>query len=105
VNIKRLFWPFLLLFAAVAAIRRLFASHSSASEAPASGSAPFDAIDAYIEQQMRRLHIPGASLAIVEGDKIVHQRGFGVPAPAARCPPHRRPSLSGHSPSQLPPRR
>ncbi|MBN1811133.1 MAG: beta-lactamase family protein, partial [Anaerolineae bacterium] len=37
----------------------------------------YDAIDAYVEGQMRRLKIPGASLAVVEGDKIVHRRGFG----------------------------
>ncbi len=36
-----------------------------------------EAIDAYVEDQMRRLNIPGVSLAIVEGDQIVHQRGFG----------------------------
>jgi len=95
VNIKRLFWPFLLLFAAVVAIRRLFGSHSSASEAPASGSAPFDAIDAYIEQQMRRLHIPGASLAIVEGDKIVHQCGFGRARPGGEVPTSQTPFFIG----------
>jgi hypothetical protein len=32
----------------------------------------FAEIDAYVEQQMRRLNIPGASLAIVEGDEIAH---------------------------------
>ena len=26
---------------------------------------------------MRRLHIPGASLVVVEGERLVHQRGFG----------------------------
>jgi CubicO group peptidase (beta-lactamase class C family) len=95
VNIKKLLWPFLLLFAAVAAIRRLFASHPAASEALASGSAPFDAIDAYIEQQMRRLHIPGASLAIVEGDKIVHQRGFGRARPHGEAPTPQTPFVLG----------
>jgi len=75
-----------LLFAAVASnspaiCKPLFRVRSAAL----SGSAPFDAIDAYIEQQMRRLHIPGASLAIVEGDKIVHQRGgFGRARPGGR---------------------
>jgi len=37
----------------------------------------YKAVDTYVEGQMRRLRIPGASLAIVEGDKIVHRRGFG----------------------------
>jgi len=39
--------------------------------------APYEAIDAYIIAQMRRLNLPGVSLAIVEGDKLVHVRGFG----------------------------
>jgi len=37
----------------------------------------YDEIDTYVEAQMQRLNIPGASLAIVEGDQIVHMRGFG----------------------------
>lgn len=44
------------------------------------------AIDAYIEQQMRRLNIPGAALAIVAGDAIAHQRGFGHARPAGETP-------------------
>jgi hypothetical protein len=31
-------------------------------------------IDAYFERERHRLKIPGISLAIVEGDKIVHIR-------------------------------
>lgn len=37
----------------------------------------FDAIDAYVEGQMRRLNIPGTALAVVEGDKIAYFRGYG----------------------------
>ena len=35
------------------------------------------AIDTYVEQNMRRLHIPAAALAVVEADKVVHIREFG----------------------------
>jgi CubicO group peptidase (beta-lactamase class C family) len=35
------------------------------------------AIDRYLEQQLNRLNVPGAAVAIVEGDQIVYQRGFG----------------------------
>lgn len=35
-------------------------------------------VDDCVQRQMDRLHIPGVSLAIVEGDKIVHLRGFGL---------------------------
>ena len=48
----------------------------------------YASIDAYVEQQMRRLNVPGAALAIVAGDQIVHCRGFGRARPggAAPCP-------------------
>ncbi len=46
----------------------------------------FEKIDTYIEQQMDRLHIPGAALAIVEDDKIVHLRGFGQARPGGKAP-------------------
>jgi CubicO group peptidase (beta-lactamase class C family) len=38
----------------------------------------FAAIDAYVERQMGELRIPGLALGIVEGDQIVHLKGFGV---------------------------
>lgn len=40
--------------------------------------ADFAAIDAYVTNQMNRLGIPGMALGIVQGDRIVHLRGFGV---------------------------
>jgi CubicO group peptidase (beta-lactamase class C family) len=51
-----------------------------------SAGASFDAIDAFIERDMRRLNIPGVSLAIVEGDEIVHMRGYGRAGPNGRAP-------------------
>jgi CubicO group peptidase (beta-lactamase class C family) len=38
---------------------------------------PYAAIDAYVERRRRSLNIPGVSLAIVEGDRVAHLRGFG----------------------------
>jgi CubicO group peptidase (beta-lactamase class C family) len=35
-------------------------------------------IDAYIEAQMKELRIPGLALGIVQGDQIIHLKGFGV---------------------------
>jgi CubicO group peptidase (beta-lactamase class C family) len=52
----------------------------------ASDAASYDAIDAYVEGEMRRLKMPGASLAIVQGDKIVHMRGFGRARPGGGAP-------------------
>lgn len=40
-----------------------------------------DTIDDYIERHLDRLNVPGAAIAIVEGDRIVHLRGFGRARP------------------------
>jgi CubicO group peptidase (beta-lactamase class C family) len=41
-------------------------------------SPEFVAIDAYIAQEMRDLHIPGLALGIVHNDEVMHLQGFGV---------------------------
>jgi CubicO group peptidase (beta-lactamase class C family) len=38
----------------------------------------FDEVDAYISSRMKELGIPGAALVIVQGNRIVHLKGFGV---------------------------
>jgi CubicO group peptidase (beta-lactamase class C family) len=45
----------------------------------------FAAIDRYIEAEMREQHIPGLALGIVQGDQIVHLKGFGVADPSGRA--------------------
>jgi CubicO group peptidase (beta-lactamase class C family) len=55
----------------------------------------FDAMDDYVAAQMRRLHIPGASLAVVEGDRIVHMRGFGRARPGGEMPLPQTPFFIG----------
>ncbi len=55
----------------------------------------YDAIDAYVEAQMHRLNIPGASLAIVEGDKLMHVRGFGRARPDGETPTPQTPFFIG----------
>lgn len=57
--------------------------------------AAFEAINAYVERQMRRLKIPGAYLAIVEGNKIVHLRGFGRARPGGEAPSPQTPFFIG----------
>ena len=37
----------------------------------------FDAIDAYVQEQMQEMRMPGAALGIVKGDEIIHLEGFG----------------------------
>jgi CubicO group peptidase (beta-lactamase class C family) len=86
-NIKRFLFPSLLVSAVLALILRVFAKHASAR--PVTNTASYDAIDAYVERQMHRLNMPGVSLAIVEGDQIVHLRGFGRARPGGKPPsPH-----------------
>jgi CubicO group peptidase (beta-lactamase class C family) len=53
---------------------------------PASISASYQEIDTYLEEQLKALNIPGASLAIVEGNQIVHLKGFGVSGPDGKTP-------------------
>src|SRR5918994_1728560 len=60
-----------------------------------SQSNDFEEIDAHIERQMERLNIPGAALAIVEGDEIAHLRGFGRARPGGEAPTSQTPFLLG----------
>src|SRR4051794_29616934 len=53
-------------------------AQNAASDPRLSQDEGFAAIDAYVERQMGALRIPGLALGIVEGDQIVHLKGFGV---------------------------
>jgi CubicO group peptidase (beta-lactamase class C family) len=73
--------------------RKFFASISPAGTAYS--RTDFGAVNAYVEQQMHRLHIPGISLGIVEGDRIVHLRGFGKIHPGGEAPTSQTPFFIG----------
>ena len=90
-NTKRLLFPLLLVSGVLALMLRVFAKHAPAR--PVTNSASHDAIDAYVEQEMRRLKMPGVSLAIFEGDKIAHLRGFGRAHPGGEAPTPQIPSF------------
>jgi CubicO group peptidase (beta-lactamase class C family) len=92
-NIKKFLLPSLLVCAVLALILRAFAKPSLAK--PVSDSKNYDAIDAYLEGQIHRLNLPGVSLAIVEGDQIVHLRGFGRARPGGEPPSPQTPFLIG----------
>jgi CubicO group peptidase (beta-lactamase class C family) len=96
-NIKKFIFPTLLFCSLLAFIYRLFgrAFAKPTPAKPASNATFYDAIDAYIKQQMRRLNIPGVSLAIVEGDRIVHLRGFGRARPGGEVPTPQTPFFIG----------
>ena len=99
-NIRRILSPSLLVCTMLALVRRVV-SVPAVTE-PVNGGAPnddidaeskaaghrtsYEAIDAYVEREMRRLQMPGVSLAIVAGDQIVHLRGFGRVRPGGTAP-------------------
>jgi CubicO group peptidase (beta-lactamase class C family) len=90
---KKLLLGSLFVGGMLALIRRVITR--PAAEISLTSNVSYEAIDAYIEEQMRRLHIPGASLAIVEGDQIVHQRGFGKAYPGGEAPTPQTPFFIG----------
>lgn len=92
-NTKKLLLGSLVVGAGLALTREIFAT--TGPSRPARDSAAYDAVDAYVEQQMRRLNIPGASLAIVEGDRIVYLRGFGRARPGGEAPTSQTPFFIG----------
>ena len=53
----------------------------------------YEAVDAYLEEQLEALNLPGASLAIIEGDLIVHVKGFGVSGPQGEVPTSQTPFI------------
>jgi CubicO group peptidase (beta-lactamase class C family) len=61
----------------------------------AAPSATIDDIVVYVERHLDRLNVPGASLAIVEGDQIVHLRGFGRARPGGEAPSPPTPFILG----------
>src|SRR4030042_3605738 len=92
-NIKKLLFGSLVVGGVLSVTRVLFAK--PAFTKPASNSTSHAAIDAYIEGQMSRLKIPGVSLAIVEGDQIVHLHGFGCARPGGETPTSQTPFFIG----------
>ena len=43
-------------------------------------------LDAFIQRELRQKQIPGLSIALVDGDKIVWRKGFGYSDPATKTP-------------------
>lgn len=88
-RIKKYLFPALLGCTMLALFTR------SASAKPTSGNGSYDEIDAYLEQEIRRLNIPGVALVIVDGDEIVHTRGFGQARPDGEAPSPQTPFVIG----------
>ena len=63
----------------------LMTSPASLVPAAANPAPDLASIDAYIEQEMREVRIPGLALGIVHNDEVVHLRGFGEAGPDGRA--------------------
>ena len=92
-DIKKILFPALLV-GGVLGVSRLLNARTAKAKAAFKGTS-YSVVDAYIEEQMQRLHIPGASLAIIEGDKVMHQRGFGKARPDGETPTPQTPFFIG----------
>lgn len=44
----------------------------------------FEAVDDFIQTEMDAVRIPGLALAIVQGDEIIYQKGYGIADPSGR---------------------
>jgi CubicO group peptidase (beta-lactamase class C family) len=63
--------------------------------APTPATPDMAAIDQYVAEQLETLGIPGASLAIVHDDQIVHLQGFGQADQTGRAMTAQTPTLIG----------
>jgi CubicO group peptidase (beta-lactamase class C family) len=57
----------------------------TAAAHPHAATPDFAAIDRYIESEMQATRLPGLALGIVQGDRIVHLKGFGRADPSGRA--------------------
>ena len=62
----------------------VLATAATAQATPARGMT--DSLDAFIRTQIAQRKVPGLSLAIIDGGKIVYARGYGVTAPGGKEP-------------------
>jgi CubicO group peptidase (beta-lactamase class C family) len=76
------------LLAAVVFAGGFLASRPGRSIPASTGAAPsesdFSAVDAFVAAEMAAQRIPGLALAIVQNDRIVHERSFGKADPSGR---------------------
>lgn len=95
---KNILFPLLIGIGASALLLKAFTAGSVRARNAPKRSSPkiaFETIDAYVKAQMKRLNIPGAALAIIAGDRIVHLRGFGAARPGGEVPSPQTPFFIG----------
>jgi len=62
---------------AIAVLAVSLASTAPTEAKPVQSSTDFEAVDRYVRDQMDGSRIPGVSIAVVDGDRVLHARGFG----------------------------
>ncbi len=67
----------------------------TAVQAASGGNIAFSDIDRYISERMGSARIPGLAVAIVQGDRIVYLKGYGVADPSGRRVTAHTPFLIG----------
>src|SRR6266542_3089549 len=77
-NIRRLKRLMPLVMLALLTLSVLLPAVSTGAMSSTSSPPDFAAIDRYVAAEMHEQHIPGLALGIVQGDQIVHLKGFGV---------------------------
>jgi hypothetical protein len=97
-------WISLLAFAlGVWGVNTLFRREVRTDELPSASeqtngiapNAPYTHLDTYLERQLAALNVPGAALAVVEGEEIVHVRAFGRAGPDGQTPTPQTPFFIG----------
>ncbi|WP_168928883.1 serine hydrolase domain-containing protein [Paenibacillus dokdonensis] len=48
------------------------------------GASVFSELDAYIAREMKRQHLPGLSLGVIQGNRILYLKGYGQADPSGR---------------------
>jgi len=71
------------------------ASSTALASPPQAANVDFAAIDKFIEAEMQAQRIPGLALGIVQGDQIVHLKGFGIADPSGRAVTVQTPFIIG----------
>src|SRR5512146_2589301 len=70
-------------------------SRSSKVISPSSAAPDFNQIDAYVRAGLKTAGVPGAALASVRGNQIVHLQTFGVAGPSGRPVTSQTPFMIG----------
>jgi CubicO group peptidase (beta-lactamase class C family) len=87
-------WTVVLAFLFVPAVVTA-RSHAAAASGAQTATPDFAGIDKFVEAEMQAQHIPGLALGIVQGNQIMHLKGFGVADSSGRTVTPQTPFIIG----------